>query len=154
MAHRKARGSKKKVARKSRSSARGSKKVCKSSKCEYAGEPQPLANFPNSPHSDDGKMHYCTPCFGARLSAGRRRGIARRKKVEPSDVANKALERANRSGRKGHRKILVRASDGGIYETSDPDKAARKAVEWRMGGYKVWLYREVNFELTARIDEE
>jgi hypothetical protein len=121
---------------------------------------KPVGEFPNSPHSKDGKLGFCSICWSKKMSkAHKQRFLSKEKKrlgrppgskTKPKgsvDVANKALRAANAV----REQFLVRANDGDQAEFANEDKALRQAMEWQMAGYAVTVWRQCQFEMVLRI---
>lgn len=118
---------------------------------------KPFDEFPNSPHSKDGKLGFCSICWSKKMSKARRPkkvkarigrppGSKTKRKISIAD-ANAALKAASAT----KDKFLVRANDGDLAEFVDEAKALRQAMEWQMAGYSVTVWRQCQFEMVLRI---
>lgn len=135
------------------------KKTCKGP-CHKT---KPFEDFPNSPHSKDGKLGFCSICWSLKMSKAHRQRLrakngkprigrppgskSRTKNGRPVDAANKALEAANAV----QEKFLVRANDGDMAEFDGEKKALKQAMEWQMAGFSVTVWRQCQFEMVLRI---
>ena len=138
-------------------------KTCQGSVC--GGKRQPIENFPNSPHAADGKLGYCRKCWSDLMKKARAKGKARRKAQEAAgvpkgkkargaknavDVANEALSVAN----KRKEKFLVQVQNGAKASTKEFTKETRAlkwAMEGKLKGHDVRIWREVEFQMVLRI---
>ena len=138
-------------------------KACKGDACK--GKLHPFDDFPNSPHTEDGKLNYCSGCWSkimkkarakrkaqedAGLKPVRRGGRPKKNGVNghaDAALVNKALDAANNA----KVRILVEADDGEKKEFRNERKALKQAMTWKLDGYKVRIWREVEFILDARI---
>ena len=139
-------------------------KTCQGSVC--GGRRQPIENFPNSPHAADGKLGYCRKCWSDLMKKARATGKARRKAEEAAgapkkpkkrggksaavDVANEALTVANRR----KEKFLVQVRNGAKASTKEFTKETRAlkwAMEGKLKGHDVRIWREVEFQMVLRI---
>jgi hypothetical protein len=124
---------------------------------------KPVGEFPNSPHSKDGKLGFCSICWSEKMSKARKRRFKTRKgkarigrppgsktktwSKTSIDKANDALKAANAK----KEQFLVRANDGDQAEFTSEEKALRQAMEWQMAGYAVTVWRQCQFEMVLRI---
>lgn len=145
-------------------------KVCIGKACK-GKKRHPIDNFPGSPHSADGKLNYCRPCWSGIMKEARAKGLAKRKANKDAPrkmgrpkgskngasknglnganghaLVNKALDIANT-----RTKYLIEADDGEKKVFKDERKALRQAMEWKLDGYDVRIWRECEFVLDARI---
>jgi hypothetical protein len=159
------------MAKTSKKTPRPKTKVKASKKCigkSCNGKRHPIDNFPGSPHSADGKLNYCRTCWSGIMKEARQKGLAKRKANGEAtrkpgrpkgskngarkngsnghDLVNKALDVANTKVR-----ILVEADDGEKREFRNERKALKQALEWKLDGYTVRIWRECEFILDARI---
>ncbi len=145
--------------------AKPKSKKCQGKKC--GGKRQPIDNFPNSPHTDDGKLNYCRECWSSIMKKARAKGKARKeaalaqgdppkKKVgrprrNALEVANEALLLANNQ----KERFLVQAINGKkkveLKEFKNEQKALKYAMEWKLKGSTVRIWREVEFQMVLRI---
>lgn len=157
----------KKSAAKARPKAKRGKSSPKSKKCQgekCKGKRHPIDSFPNSPHTEDGKLNYCRQCWSDIMKNARALGKARKeasakngeltkpKKGRPKknaiEVANDALLAAN--GRQD--KLLVQAAGTDEQrEFTNEKKALKCAMEWKLKGSAVRIWREVEFQMVLRI---
>jgi len=133
--------------------------MAKTKKCTRCkGRPKPIDDFAKSPHSADGDMNVCRKCWSKALSASKKKARKEREARTASprasksgkngvDSANKALKKAN--GTKD--RFMVRADDGDQKEFRSEAAALRKAMEWKIDGYQVEVWRQCQLELVARI---
>jgi hypothetical protein len=137
----------------------------KKKSCKRCHKQKLLKEFPRSAFSKDGKLGYCSGCWSTKMeeaSAGR----ARPKKVKPkkakigrprgSKTKNRApvLQAANEALKASgsiKEKFLVRANDGEVSEFTHEGKALRQAMEWKMAGFVVTVWRQCEFEMVLRI---
>lgn len=149
----------KKVKPAKKNKARAKTKKCQGKVC--GGKRHPIDNFPNSPHTKDGKLNYCRECWSgimkkarakrkSREDAGevpKRRGGRPRKK-DVIQTANDAIQAAN--GKK--ERFLVIGTDGDhSKEFKNEQKALRCAMDWKLSGVDVRMWREVEVEMVLRI---
>jgi hypothetical protein len=85
------RTSKKKTSTKTRSKAMR--------RCKRCHKTKPKSEFSSTPHSKDGLMRVCTKCFGGAISRARQEGRSFRTQAETVDLANQALDKANKTRR-------------------------------------------------------
>jgi len=137
----------------------------------------PLDNFPKSASSKDGKLGYCTSCWGFRMrqQAKERKQKALAASEEPSPSAPKRRKSSGKklpadTSRLSHGDILalanealqstetpaaqyfVTADDGDVYAAISGVDAVLKAVEWMMDGYTVKVHEEIPVsELIVRL---
>lgn len=136
--------------------ARVTHKVCK--RCLKR---KPLGEFTRSAFAKDGRTGFCGGCWSKKMeeASASRSGPTRTKKVESEkrkpknghapviQAANEALKSVGAI----KEKFLVRANDGDLAEFISEEKALRQAMEWKMGGFAVTVWRQCEFEMVLRI---
>jgi hypothetical protein len=136
--------------------------VQKKKSCKRCHKQKLFSEFPNSPHSGDGKLGYCSPCWTRKMEdasvkrykvkpekakIGRPKGSKTKNKAPVIQAANDALK----SSSSIKDRFLVRASDGEVSEFTHEGKALRQAMEWKMAGFVVTVWRQCEFEMVLRI---
>jgi hypothetical protein len=136
-------------------------KKCNGESCN--GKRYPIDSFPNSPHTKDGKLNYCRKCWSEIMKKARAKGKARkeaaiangevpqkksrRARKNSVDIANEALAVAN--SRKD--RLLVEAIGQDQKEFKNESKALQYAMNWKLKGATVRIWREVEFQMVLRI---
>lgn len=149
-------------------------KACQGEKCKGKKE-YPLSSFGDNKLAKDGKRNYCDECYAlmvkrtvetrkARKEQGlpplrdvsRWRGdaepVKRRGKSNGKgelEAANAALRAAN--GAKDH--FLIVADDGDSEEFTNRKRALAKALEWKLGGHEVTIWRRCQLQFSMDILE-
>lgn len=134
------------------------KKSCK--RCHRA---KPLKEFVASARSKDGRLGYCRTCWSVKMEEaaqvrpdkakpkkakiGRPKGSKTKNRSPVLEAANEALRASG--GLK--ERFLVRANDGEVSEFTHEGKALRQAMEWKMAGFVVTVWRQCEFEMVLRI---
>jgi len=142
--------------------------VKKKKKCKRCQKNKPLKDFPKSAFSKDGKLGYCDVCWSAKMEEasksrtkkakskagkakiGRPKGSKTKNRSSIVQAANDALE-ALKASKAYKEKFLVRADDGDISEFAHEGNALRQAMEWKMAGFAVTVWRQCEFEMVLRI---
>jgi len=125
--------------------------------CKGCHQPKPLKDFVKSKVAKSGRLGYCYECWSGMVShkkggpkkhkpkiKGKHRATKNSKLV---DIANDALAAAN----KGKEQFLVRADDQEVIVFKNEQKALRQAMEWKMKGHAVSVWRQCEFEMVLRI---
>ena len=111
-------------------------------------------------------MKVCRKCWSKKLSKAKKAaGVARanghladnlvkaraakaeKHKANGVDGANKALAKANGKSDR----FLVRASDGDQKEFCSERQALKKAIQWKLDGFTVEIWRQCELEMVVRI---
>ena len=139
-------------------------------KCKGCGVPKPTKDFVKSKVAKSGRLGYCYECWSGMVShkkggpkkhkakSGRKPGRPPSKKPGRPPVnghdrvvvraANDALNAAN--ARK--ERFLVKAGDDNqVAEFANEDTALRHAMEAKMKGQSVSVWRQCEFEMVLRI---
>jgi hypothetical protein len=137
----------------------------KKKSCKRCHKQKPLSEFPKSAFSRDGKLGYCYTCWSKKMEEASE-GRARPSKAKPkkakigrpkgSKTKNrspiiKAANDALKASSVAREKFLVRANDGEVSEFTHEGKALRQAMEWKMAGFVVTVWRQCEFEMVLRI---
>lgn len=142
------------------------KKTCKRCKAE-----KPIGKFPRSAFAKDGHLGYCEECWSTMISKSAKRHKHKVKskprvdpKVDPKsklvrastgpskklvDMANDALKAASST----KELFLVRTDERQpkVEMFDNEGKALRQAMEWKMKGLPVTVWRQCEFEMVLRI---
>lgn len=139
--------------------------VVKKKNCKRCHRDKPFGDFPDSPHSKDGKLGFCSGCWSRKMEDASTKRYAKKKRKpkigRPKgsrtgaknghpvivQAANDALKAAGSI----KEKFLVRADDGDLAEFGSEEKALRQAMEWKMSGFAVTVWRQCEFEMVLRI---
>jgi len=137
----------------------------KKKSCKRCKKKKLLKEFPRSAFSKDGKLGYCSVCWSEKMEEaskgrarpkkaksrkpkiGRPKGSKTKNRAPAIQAANEALKAA----RTAKEKFLVRANDGEVSEFTHEGKALRQAMEWKMAGFVVTVWRQCEFEMVLRI---
>jgi hypothetical protein len=135
----------------------------KKKSCKRCHRSKLLKEFVPSAMSKDGTLGYCRTCWSAKMEEaaqvrsnnakprkakiGRPEGGKTKNKSPDIQAANDALM-ASGSVKE---KFLVRANDGDVSEFTHEGKALRQAMEWKMAGFVVTVWRQCEFEMVLRI---
>jgi len=135
----------------------------KKKSCKRCRRKKLLKDFPGSARSKDGKLGYCSPCWSIKMEEaargrtdkvkprkakiGRPKGSKTKNRSPVIQAANDALKASGVS----KEKFLVRANDGEVSEFTHEGKALRQAMEWKMAGFVVTVWRQCEFEMVLRI---
>jgi len=140
--------------------------------CKRCHDKKPLKDFPKSAFAKDGHLGYCGECWTkitSKSAAKRKKHKAPKKRPVLSDetktklkksiadrstqhkveMANKALRDAN-----AHKEqFLVRTNENKpqVLTFKDEQKALRQAMDWKMEGHTVTVWRQCAFEMVLRI---
>lgn len=131
----------------------------KKKNCKRCHKDKRFDEFPDSPHSKDGKLGFCKPCWSrkmeiasvSRVKAAKAKKLKINREKDPKghpavDKANAALKAVGAT----QDAFLVRASDK-IMICVGEEKALRQAMEWKMKGRAVTVWRQCEFEMVLRI---
>lgn len=125
----------------------------KKKECKRCHDKKPLAEFPKSAFAKDGHLGYCSVCWPKMTSKSMKRKkhkpASRKKDDKLIDLANDALKRANGT----EEQFLVRTNDRKpkVLVFKKEDAALRQAMEWKMKGHAVTVWRQCAFEMVLRI---
>lgn len=140
--------------------------------CKRCHDKKPLKEFPRSAFAKDGHLGYCGECWSKvttksatkrkkhkpakkrpllsdEVKAKVRKAVADKSIQRKVEVANKALRDANAL----KEQFLVR-TDGDkplVLTFKDEQKALRQAMDWKMKGRTVTVWRQCAFEMVLRI---
>lgn len=134
----------------------------KKKSCKRCHKSKLLKDFPGSARSKDGRLGYCRGCWSTKMeeaAAGRTDKVKPKAKIgrpkgsktkHRSPVVQAANDALKASG-SVKEKFLVRANDGEVSEFTHEGRALRQAMEWKMAGFVVTIWRQCEFEMVLRI---
>lgn len=135
----------------------------KTKNCKRCREDKPVKDFVRSAVAKSGRLGYCTECWSKMVSPKNRKNKHRPKAIRERSagprksadrtkvsVANEALKQAGAV--KEH--FLVRTQNEGkadFAEFASEEKALRQAMDWKLQGFPVTVWRQCEFEMVLRI---